>query len=127
MSEEIRESEEQVEVSSAAFEELLPGEERFSDPGEGRTTNLDLLMDVTVPVSVCIGTVRRKVADVLSLAPGQVVDLDRHAGEPVDLLVNGKLIAHGEVVVVDDRYGLRITEIAAPQDRLRASGQGPAA
>jgi flagellar motor switch protein FliN/FliY len=74
---------------------------------------LDLILDVTVPVTVSIGTVVKTVSEILSLAPGQVVDLDRPAGDPVDLYVNDRLVARGEVVVVGDRYGFRVTEIVA--------------
>jgi flagellar motor switch protein FliN len=83
------------------------------DPGrrdEG-SAPLDIILDVAVPVTVTIGSVVKTVSEILSLAPGQVVDLDRAAGDPVDLFVRDRLIARGEVVVVGDRYGFRVTEI----------------
>lgn len=82
-------------------------------PHEEPSAPLDLILDVTVPVTVSIGTVVKTVSEILSLAPGQVVDLDRPAGDPVDLFVNDRLVARGEVVVVGDRYGFRVTEIVA--------------
>jgi flagellar motor switch protein FliN/FliY len=97
-----------VKVNPAAFEEFVDGgqpEALFGD------RNLDLILDVEVPVSVVLGRVRKSIGEIISLTEGQVIDLERSAGEPVDLLVNGKLVARGEVVVVDEHYGLRISQI----------------
>jgi flagellar motor switch protein FliN len=89
--------------------------------GDGRTEvrefprhGLDLLHDVEMEVSAELGRTRMNVRDLLSLSPGVVVELDRAAGSPADLLVNGRLIARGEVVVIDENFGIRITEIVAP-------------
>ncbi len=82
--------------------------------GTGRTTGLDLLHDVEMEVSAELGRTRMSVRELLSLSPGAVVELDRAAGSPADLLVNGRLIARGEVVVIDENFGLRITEIVVP-------------
>jgi len=79
-----------------------------------RTTGLDLLHDVEMEVSAELGRTRMSVRELLSLTPGAVVELDRAAGSPADLLVNGRLIARGEVVVIDENFGLRITEIVVP-------------
>jgi flagellar motor switch protein FliN/FliY len=107
-----------VEVNPAVFEDVS-GTEVAADPAQSPGAgNLDLIMDVTVPVNVSVGSVRKSISEILALGPGHVVDLERLAGDPVDLLVNGKLIARGEVVVVDDRYGMRITEIMTPRERL---------
>src|SRR2546421_5184592 len=78
------------------------------------TRGLDLLHDVEMEVSAELGRTRMSVRELLSLSPGAVVDLDRAAGSPADLLVNGRLIARGEVVVIDENFGLRITEIVVP-------------
>jgi flagellar motor switch protein FliN len=75
---------------------------------------LDMLHDVEMEVSAELGRTRMSVRELLSLAPGGIVELDRAAGSPADLLVNGRLIARGEVVVVDENFGIRITEIIAP-------------
>ena len=75
---------------------------------------LDMLHDVEMEVSAELGRTRMSVRELLSLAPGAIVELDRAAGSPADLLVNGRLIARGEVVVVDENFGIRITEIVAP-------------
>ncbi len=82
--------------------------------GAGRRSSLDLLRDVEMEVTAELGRTRMTVRELLSLAPGNVVELDRMAGSPADLLVNGTLIARGEVVVVDEDFGIRITEIVAP-------------
>src|SRR6185312_361449 len=75
---------------------------------------LDMLHDVEMEVSAELGRTRMSVRELLSLSPGAIVELDRAAGSPADLLVNGRLIARGEVVVVDENFGIRITEIVAP-------------
>ena len=75
---------------------------------------LDMLQDVEMEVSAELGRTRMSVRELLSLTPGAIVELDRAAGSPADLLVNGRLIARGEVVVVDENFGIRITEIVAP-------------
>ncbi|MEM7204647.1 MAG: flagellar motor switch protein FliN [Planctomycetota bacterium] len=87
------------------------------NPGaEGQ--NLDLLLDVQIPVSVEVGRAEMSLDDILGLVPGSVVALDKKAEEPIDLRVNGKLVARGEVVLVDDTYGLRITQILDGVGRL---------
>ena len=93
------------QVAPAAYADLGAGRV----PGVGQ--DLDLLADVDLQVSVELGRVRLKVRELLRLGEGSVVELDRAAGAPVDVLVNGSLIARGEVVVVDDELGVRITEL----------------
>ena len=83
-------------------------------PASGRS--LDVLLDVPVQVAVELGRAERQIRDVLALVPGSVVELDRLAGDPLDLLVNGRRIARGEAVVVDERFALRITEILAAEE-----------
>lgn len=92
-----------------------------SGPGGGggdATRNLDMLMDLEVPVSVEIGRAMVTLEQVVRLVPGAIVPLDKRAEEPVDLRVNGKLVARGEVVLVDDVYGLRITQIVDAAGRI---------
>ncbi|WMU93299.1 hypothetical protein EMOOHJMP_00105 [Microcystis phage MaAM05] len=81
--------------------------------------NLSLVMDVTLNLTVELGRTELPIKDVLELTRGSVIELDRIAGEPVDLMANGKLIAKGEVVVIEDNFGLRITSIISPAERLR--------
>lgn len=80
--------------------------------------NIGLIMDVPLDVSVELGKTRKTIHDILELHQGAIIQLDKMAGEPVDLLVNGKLIAKGEVVVIDESYGIRITAIISPSDRM---------
>jgi flagellar motor switch protein FliN/FliY len=80
--------------------------------------NLELLMDVPLQVTVELGRTHKMVKEVLALGPGSVVELDKLAGEPVDILVNERPIAKGEVVVIDENFGIRVTEILSPKDRL---------
>jgi flagellar motor switch protein FliN/FliY len=95
-------------------------------PTFGKTTsaveqkNLDLLLDVNLPISIELGRTTMRIKDILSLGPGSVVELKKLAGEPVDLLVNDKIVAKGEVVVVDENFGLRITSLLSPEERLRS-------
>ncbi len=83
-------------------------------------TNLDLILDISVEVKVELGKTARKIKEVLEMGPGSVVELDRLAGEPVDILVNDKLFAKGEVVVIDENFGVRITDILSIQERIEA-------
>ena len=83
-------------------------------------SNLDLLMGVTLRVTVELGRTKMDIREILGLGPGSVVELDKLAGEPVDVLVNDRLIARGEVVVIDDRFGVRITDVPSPAQRLNS-------
>ncbi len=101
-------------VQPVAFGQLGPGV-------KGDTSrNLELLLDVEIPISVEVGRAQMSLDDVLKLVPGSVVALDKKAEEPVDLRVNGKLVARGEVVLVDDTYGLRITQIVDAAGRIES-------
>ncbi len=80
--------------------------------------NLDLVLDVPVDVSLRVGSTDITIRDLVSLVEGSVISLDQEAGEPMDVLVNGTLIAHGEIVVVDDQYGVRLTDVVSPAERI---------
>lgn len=84
--------------------------------------NLDLVLDIPVPVSVELGHTTMLVKDILSLSQGSIVELDKIAGTPVDLLIRGKLLAQGEVVVVEENFGLKITNICGSEERIRNLG-----
>jgi flagellar motor switch protein FliN/FliY len=104
---------------SVAAEVQTGGQEAArAEPGlrNGRPA-FDLLHDVEMEVTAELGRTRMSVRELLSLTPGAVIELDRAAGGPADLLVNGRLIARGEVVVIDENFGIRITEIVGPTDR----------
>ncbi|MEI0606968.1 flagellar motor switch protein FliN [Brachyspira pulli] len=81
------------------------------NPNNIPSGNIGLLMDVTITVTVELGRARLSIKEILSLGEGSIIELQKLAGEPVDLLVNGKLIARGEVVVIDECFGVRVTEI----------------
>lgn len=82
--------------------------------------NLELLFDVTLPLVVELGRTRLSVREILDLGPGSIIELDKLAGEPVDLYVNDVLFARGEVVVIEENFGIRITEIVSPEERMRS-------
>jgi len=83
-----------------------------------QSRRLEMLLDVPLDLSVELGRSRMTIQDLLGLAPGAVVELDKVAGEPLDILVNNRLVARGEAVVVNDKFGIRITDIVSPAERL---------
>lgn len=97
-----------MSVDELRYEELGPGID-----GEGESADLGRLQNVPVELAVEIGRTRMTIGDALALGPGSIVTVGRLAGDPVDLLVNGRVIARGEVIAIDEELGLRITEIAA--------------
>ena len=92
-------------------------EANSNDGAIARVSSLDLLQDVEVEIALEIGRRRLRIADVLRLASGQTLELSKSAGEPLDIFVNGRLLGRGEAIVMGDRYGVRITEIVAPNAR----------
>lgn len=95
------------------FQQLRPSDEMVD------ADNIDRLLDVSLNISVELGRKQMQIKEILGLGPGKIIELDKLAGEPVDLLVNGKLLAKGEVVVVDENFGVRITDLINPQDRIK--------
>lgn len=89
-----------------------------SVPSSGETGNIGLLMDVFMEMTVELGRTKRLIKDILGMGEGTIIELDKLAGEPVDILVNHKLIAKGEVVVIDENFGVRVTEIVSPMERV---------
>ncbi len=90
-----------------------------SSPTAARDVNLEVILDVPVTLSMEVGRTRIPIRNLLQLNQGSVVELDRAAGEPLDVFVNGTLIAHGEVVVVNEKFGIRLTDVVSPAERLR--------
>ncbi|GGO85001.1 flagellar motor switch protein FliN [Marinobacterium nitratireducens] len=80
---------------------------------------LDVILDIPVTLSMEVGNTEIAIRNLLQLTQGSVIELGRVAGEPLDVMVNGTLIAHGEVVVVNDRYGIRLTDVISPQERIK--------
>jgi flagellar motor switch protein FliN/FliY len=107
----------------AAFEKLAaeaaPKEADVATGSVGREVNLDVILDVPVTLSMEVGRTRIPIRNLLQLNQGSVVELDRAAGEPLDVFVNGTLVAHGEVVVVNDKFGIRLTDVISPAERIR--------
>jgi flagellar motor switch protein FliN/FliY len=94
--------------------------EKLAPSGEGAAVHdIDLIMDIPVHLTVELGRTKIPIRHILQLAQGSVVELDGLAGEPMDVLVNGCLIAQGEVVVVNEKFGIRLTDIVTPSERLR--------
>ncbi|WP_343125254.1 flagellar motor switch protein FliN [Pseudoxanthomonas sp.] len=87
--------------------------------GHDADMSLDVILDVPVTLSLEVGRTRMPIRNLLQLNQGSVVELERGAGEPLDVYVNGTLIAHGEVVVVNDRFGVRLTDVVSPSERIR--------
>ena len=85
----------------------------------GKDVNLEVILDVPVTLSMEVGRTRIAIRNLLQLNQGSVVELDRAAGEPLDVFVNGTLVAHGEVVVVNEKFGIRITDVVSPAERIR--------
>ncbi|WP_043310560.1 flagellar motor switch protein FliN [Pseudomonas sp. ML96] len=92
-------------------------------PGNGPVSldgpNLDVILDIPVSISMEVGSTEISIRNLLQLNQGSVVELDRLAGEPLDVLVNGTLIAHGEVVVVNEKFGIRLTDVISPSERIK--------
>ncbi|HTN31261.1 MAG TPA: flagellar motor switch protein FliN [Pseudomonas sp.] len=99
--------------------------EQFPTPEKGEPVhglegpNLDVILDIPVTISMEVGNTSISIRNLLQLNQGSVIELDRLAGEPLDVLVNGTLIAHGEVVVVNEKFGIRLTDVISPSERIR--------
>ncbi|WP_286239958.1 flagellar motor switch protein FliN [Neptuniibacter halophilus] len=102
-----------VTSDSVELDELTDEGKPVSDP------KLDVILDIPVTLSMEVGQTDIPISNLLQLNQGSVIELDRVAGEPLDVMVNGTLIAHGEVVVVNDRYGIRLTDVISPQERIK--------
>jgi flagellar motor switch protein FliN/FliY len=91
-------------------------------PGVQESGNISLIMDVYMEMTVELGRTRKLIKEILGMGEGTIIELDKLAGEPVDILVNHKLIAKGEVVVIDENFGVRVTEIVSPMERMSEIG-----
>ncbi len=102
------------QVAPASFANFTP-----TGAGTGQANDLNMILDIPVQLTVELGRTRIPIKNILQLAQGSVVELETLAGEPMDVLVNGFLIAQGEVVVVNDKFGIRLTDIVTPSERMR--------
>jgi flagellar motor switch protein FliN/FliY len=120
MSDELEIREEPGEVSYEPLPDAGPGGPAPVAPGVD-AGDLDMVLDVPVELSVEIGRTTMTIRETLEIGPGAIITLNKMTGEPVDLLVNGRRIARGEVVAIDEEFGLRVTQIVSPQHRLDAA------
>lgn len=102
-------------ASAVTFDELK------NEPPKGNSSSpeLDVILDIPVSISMEVGRTSITIRNLLQLNQGSVIELDRLAGEPLDVLVNGTLIAHGEVVVVNEKFGIRMTDVISPAERIK--------
>lgn len=114
-------------VRSAPMEEFSEDEgmrAKGIDQGQGPPPDLDVILDIPVTISMEVGNTQIPIRNLLQLNQGSVIELDRLAGEPLDVLVNGTLIAHGEVVMVNEKFGIRLTDVISPGERIKRLQQG---
>ena len=102
------------DVAKVRFDDL-----RGDPNAKGGEVNLDVILDVPVTLAMEVGRTRISIRNLMALNQGSVVELDRAAGDPLDVFVNGTLVAHGEVVVVNEKFGIRITDVVSPAERIR--------
>jgi len=109
------------ETEEAAQDEVEPAQlDEFTEGGFGTADeSMEVILDIPVTISMEIGRTSISIRNLLQLNQGSVVELDRLAGEPMDVLVNGTLIAHGEVVVVNEKFGIRLTDVISAQERIK--------
>ena len=113
----LAESENDTEAEVTELEEL--SESGTADISTEEKRKLDTILDIPVTISMEVGRSKINIRNLLQLNQGSVVELDRVAGEPLDVLVNGTLIAHGEVVVVNDKFGIRLTDVISQMERIK--------
>ncbi len=120
----LQEQSDAEDIEAATFDELEAQAETGSTTATSISEDikLDVILDVPVTVSMEIGRTSINIRNLLQLNQGSVIELDRFAGEPMDVLVNGTLIAHGEVVVVNDKFGIRLTDVISPSERVKKLG-----
>jgi len=113
---EMQSPEEEVRIQKPVFSELK------EQPRQRSPRNIDLILDVPLELSVVLGKTKKSIRDILALEPGSIIELNKLAEEPLEIYVNGKHTAQGEVVVVDEKFGIRITNILSAEDRVRKLG-----
>ena len=114
--------EEDLEAVAAAAEGVAEAAGGTTAASPAKPQNLDFILDVTLMVTVEVGRARMTIQDLLQLGQGSVVELEKLAGEPLDIYVNGKHVARGEAVIVNEKFGVRLTDIISPEDRVEGLG-----
>jgi flagellar motor switch protein FliN len=118
--EEAQRAEEEARKQADSGAEKAQFEQLDDDAGPAHgDVNLDVILDVPVTLSMEVGRTQISIRNLLQLNQGSVIELDRTAGEPLDVYVNGTLVAHGEVVVVNDKFGIRLTDVISPSERIK--------
>lgn len=120
MAEEINEAEKTEESTGEAPEKQA---ESGAEHHEDETRDLDFILDIPLELSVELGRTKMLVNDLLQLGQGSIVELNKLAGEPLEIYINNKLVARGEVVVVNEKFGVRLTDIISPMERVRTLGE----
>jgi len=113
---------EQADAAPAFDSDATPADPRQT--GGGQMQDIQMVLDIPIQLSVELGRTKVPIKHILQLAQGSIVELDALAGEPMDVLVNGYLIAQGEVVVVNEKFGIRLTDIVTPSERMRRVSRG---
>jgi flagellar motor switch protein FliN/FliY len=103
------------DIQAATFENF----DTKGSQGKSAAPDLDVILDIPVTISMEVGNTQIAIRNLLQLNQGSVIELDRLAGEPLDVLVNGTLIAHGEVVMVNEKFGIRLTDVISPSERIK--------
>ena len=111
-------SDEKETIKSIKLSQLNPVQNK---QGRRDMRNIDMLMDIPIPILVELGKTEMMMSEILALSPGSIIELDSLAGEPVKITIRGKIIAQGEVVVVEENFGVKITKIADTQDRIKSA------
>lgn len=111
------ETDKKDDVQAAPMEEFDRATQPFQ--GSGPAPDMDVILDIPVTISMEVGNTQIPIRNLLQLNQGSVIELDRLAGEPLDVLVNGTLIAHGEVVMVNEKFGIRLTDVISPGERIK--------
>ena len=106
-------------ANDAAVADRIEPDPTGTFAAEAGDVNLDMILDVPVTLAMEVGRTRISIRNLLQLNQGSVVELDRAAGEPLDVFVNGTLVAHGEVVVINEKFGIRLTDVVSPAERVR--------
>ena len=108
-----------TETKATKFQQVEAKKSERNRSADAGDVKLDVILDIPVTIAMEIGRTQLSIRNLLQLNQGSIVELDRLAGEPMDVLVNGTLVAHGEVVVVNEKFGIRLTDVISPADRIK--------
>jgi len=115
-------NEETIPQEESLEEKIDEGVENLNEQKQTEKYDLGLILDIPLELSVEFGKVKIVINDLIQLGQGSIIELDKSVGDPLEIYINGKLIARGEVVVVDDKFGIRVTDIVSPIERVKSLG-----